>query len=98
LWRGEWLDNDDGARGAHPEDVLKTVFLDERLLRDGVKLVEVGQRVDGSGGEEGDDADVRPRERRRETLRVILRKLERCEIYDEASGCSASKEEDWRPR
>jgi hypothetical protein len=67
-------------------------------LRDGAKLVEVEERVDGSGDEEGDDADVRPRRRRRETLRVILRKLERCEIYDEASGCNASKEEEWRPR
>jgi hypothetical protein len=87
------VDNDDGARGAHPEDVLETVFPDERWLRDGVKLVEVEERVDGSGDE--GDADVRPRERRRETLRVILPKRERCEIYDEAGGCSASKEEDW---
>ena len=33
------------------------------------------QRDDGLGGEEGDDGDVHLRERRRETLCVILRKF-----------------------
>lgn len=46
-----------------------------RLLHDGGELVEVEQRDDGLGGEEGDDGDVHLRERRRETLCVILRKF-----------------------
>ena len=39
------------------------------MLRDGVELVEVEQRVDGSGGICGEDDDVLVRERRREKSR-----------------------------
>ena len=81
-------------------DVLETVFLDERLLHDGLKWVEVGQRVDGLGDEERKNADVRLRKRRRGTLCVILRRLVVARIYDEAirGGGSASKREDGQPR
>lgn len=52
-----------------------TVFLGVRSLHDGGELVEVEQRNDDLGGAEGIDGDVYLRERRRETLRVILRKF-----------------------
>ena len=75
LGKGEWLENEDKANGAHSEDVRETVFLGVRLLHDGGELVEVEQRDDGLGGEEGDDGDVHLQERRRGTLCVILRKF-----------------------
>jgi len=51
------------------------------------------QRDDGLGGEEGYGGDVHLRERRRETLRVILRKFEGATIYDEAGWGGAAKQE-----
>ena len=47
----------------------EAVFPYEMLLRDGVKLVVVGWRVDGSGGVRGECDDLVLRERRRETFR-----------------------------
>jgi hypothetical protein len=49
--------------------VQEAVFPNEMLLRGGVKLVEVGWRVDDSGGGRGEYDDVVLRERRRETSR-----------------------------
>lgn len=52
------------------------------------------QRDDGLGGAGGDDGDVHLQERRRGTFRVILRKNKGATINDEASWCSASKQEE----
>ena len=52
-----------------------TVFLGGRSLHDGGELVEVGQRDDDLGGAKGIDGNVHLRKRRRETLRVVLRKF-----------------------
>ena len=65
-----------------------------RLLHDGGELVEMVQRDDGSGGAGGDDGDVHLQERRRGTFRVILRIIGGATIYDEASWCSAFKQEE----
>lgn len=88
------MENDDKAKGAHSEDVRETVFLGVRLLHDGGELVEVVQRDDGLGDAGGDDGEVHLQERRRGTFRVILRKIGGATIYDEASWCSASKQEE----
>ncbi len=48
--------------------MLEAVF-PHGMMRDGVKLVEVGEHVDGWGGVRGESDDVLLRERRRETSR-----------------------------
>lgn len=82
------------AKRAHSVDVRETVFLSARLLHGGGELVEVEERDDDLGDAEGDDGDVHLRERRRETLCVILRKIVGATINDETSWRNESKYEE----